>query len=347
MLQSIGIICLALVLPGQGTPLFDSVSHGSFVIQEGHHIFLLCQLHGLTDAYSISWYRETISGERTVIYENGRLINNDLGKEAEAYSTSKTYDVNITQVRGRDLGHLLNGNNYTCEVSLKSTGKTVLVSSGLILTANYLPASVYPICEACDFSSDSIGSNVTITCFSQPGQPNIDLQWSRNGGRIGNLHTITKHSLIYLKYTFILEAQDLESIYSCTNILQRCNLTPDSDKACVDESSPKIFFDTVTSSPGTVIIPTNGTSSDSRTQTSNIPTVIGASIGAVLFFCFLTGVCLYRRHEKQRPTMTFHKKSTTEFTTEDNQIVYLYMHDVTHSNTKCLDDDITINPVES
>ncbi|XP_033124644.1 uncharacterized protein LOC117122970 [Anneissia japonica] len=348
MLYSIGIICLVLVLPAQGTPSFGSVSIGSAITNEGRDTDLNCPVVNLTDDYSISWYRETITGDRTVIYRDGMLINNDLGREAEAYTLHSMKDVRITQVKGRDFGHLLNGNNYTCEVTLKSTGEAVLVSSGLILAAYYSPSSLYPICEPCEFSSNLTGSSVTISCYSELGYPHVQLQWLRNGDAIENLTTITIYSYIFLNYTFILEADDLESNFTCTNGKQSCNLAP--DKACAVGTTPPNVSGKI-----------------------GLPNVIGASIGAVLFlaFClFIVVWCYRRRNTKQRATNTYQqstdegdsnnqeKNTRSEFTIDNDsyneqatkQPKYQYQQDypnLPRSATKPSNEDMNKDSVES
>ncbi|XP_033110268.1 uncharacterized protein LOC117111453 [Anneissia japonica] len=269
MLYSIGIICLTLVLPAQGTPSFGSVSIGSTIIVEGGDADLNCPVVNLTDDYSISWYRETITGDRTVIYRDGVLINNDLGREAEAYTLHSESDVRIKQVRGRDLGHLLNGNNYNCEVTHKSTG-----------------------------------SSVTISCYSELGYPSVQLQWSKNGEDIENLTTIPIHSYIYLNYTFILKSDDLESSFSCTNGIQSCNLS--TEQACAPQSSSTITFwtDKKTSPPDPGMQP----ASSEIGLPIVIGASIGAVL-FLAFCLFIVVIFYRRRNTKQRPNITYQQST--------------------------------------
>ncbi|XP_033110261.1 uncharacterized protein LOC117111448 [Anneissia japonica] len=239
----IGILCLALVLPGQGTPTFNNVTTGSGILTEGSSVDLCCKVKDLTDDYSTYWYRRTKTGDRTVIYRDGTLINSKLGREAEAYSLHSVYDLQITQLKGRNLGGLLNGNIYTCEIILKGTGEAVLVSSGIILDTYYPPLPMYPICKACNFSSEFIGSSVTISCYSEPGVPTVNLQWTRNGEDVNSLQSATTHSFVYVNYTFILEEDDLGTIFQCKTTqndweIGTCNLERDTLSYCYSDPTP-------------------------------------------------------------------------------------------------------------
>ncbi|XP_033110269.1 uncharacterized protein LOC117111454 [Anneissia japonica] len=184
--------------------------------QSSYH--LQCNVVNLRDGETVYWYRTTKYEETTAIYGDQRLLTDGLLQEEQSAYTIGKYPNEIEISANTNSGRFLHLNMYTCRV-LNASGEILLSSSGLYLKVLFPPAT--PECLQKPLSP-SIGSEIFLTCRSNPGNPPISLQWT-GSSTLASLTGRDTTSTMLLNYSFILQEEDYKVNFNCTATWKNCD----------------------------------------------------------------------------------------------------------------------------
>ena len=150
---------------------------------EGDNVLISCNVNQFQPSYILSWSKDgqsIIRGE-TIIDDD--LQNRHDGQnfyfvfDSEDVTNSAYSFINFPSITKDDSG------SYACEVYQVTEGNNILlISKSVDVDVMYFPSADYPKCSPKDQVFVKLGEPLAISCFSEEGNPVVNLTWTRDFG---------------------------------------------------------------------------------------------------------------------------------------------------------------------
>ncbi|XP_038079433.1 uncharacterized protein LOC119746519 isoform X2 [Patiria miniata] len=142
---------------------------------EGHSTSLSCRVRSMNQSQVIVWSKD----RRSITWGDtmGQMMSSRFELDMESRNTSEgmltSYILTINDVTRDDDG------SYECEVLQENDGYgySAMASKAVHLSVLYFPSSVYPYCSLNGSQTLLTGTELTVTCTSEVGNPQIISEW--------------------------------------------------------------------------------------------------------------------------------------------------------------------------
>lgn len=181
-------------------------------VREQGILSLMCQMWDLDSTeYSvrISRRREVDSQAEWISYNDQILVEDERVYLATRHvgDGSVVYFLTFTDVARHDQGE------YTCTIL---HDLNTIATKSVVITVEYVPEEIYPVCEPQDLPHVQEGIPVTFNCTSEEAHPPVSLTWERTGSRDKLWSTETRHNgFVVSTLSLIPSIQDQGTVFLC------------------------------------------------------------------------------------------------------------------------------------
>ena len=208
----IAISCLH-VYCANGEPRLEATTPVN-PVEEGGIFALHCQVKNLRPGDEVTILRKVtgdvtstrISMQETLMDVDERVY---LAVRQLGDGSGTVYFLTIMEVKKEDEG------DYTCKIT--NTDSNGNLASGLVsFRTKYFPPDSDPLCDTVDVSNVDIGQRIVLTCSSELGNPEIDLEWIQTGSEIP-LESVKsfQHNRLISTLTVDISSEHNGAIFSC------------------------------------------------------------------------------------------------------------------------------------
>ncbi|XP_022112051.1 uncharacterized protein LOC110991148 [Acanthaster planci] len=195
---------------------------------EGHSTSLICRVRSMNQSQVIMWSKD----QRSITWGDtmGQMMSSRFELDMTSVNITAgmltSYTLTISEVTRDDDGR------YECQVLQENEyGYSAMASETVVISVLYFPSSSYPYCSLNGSQTLLTGTELTVTCVSEIGNPQISAMWVTEDGPFPKpvYHTVESPSMMVSELQLAV-AHDLQGATYVCRVTSPAY--PESDRTC-------------------------------------------------------------------------------------------------------------------